>query len=88
MAGTKAGALKARDKNLDKDPNFYANIGSRSWQNPNRSRKTGFANLPTEKVRELGAKGGRKTKKDYQTKEEYTTPEDIRQLTVGADLSE
>jgi len=87
MAGTKEGARKARDKNLAKDPNFYANIGARSWDDPNRSHKTGFALLSREKVQELGAKGGSKTKKDYK-KEEYYTAEEIRQLGVGSDTSE
>ena len=28
MAGTKAGGLKAKQKNLERDPNFYARIGA------------------------------------------------------------
>lgn len=28
MAGTKAGAQKARDKNLAKNPNYYSEIGT------------------------------------------------------------
>lgn len=33
MAGTKAGALKARDKNLARDPDFYGKIGRIKGQN-------------------------------------------------------
>ena len=58
MAGNREGALKAREKNLAKDPDFYKNIGGKSWKNPNRSRKTGFALLPKEEHRELSKKGG------------------------------
>ena len=33
MAGTKAGGQKAAAKNLAKDPNFYAKIGSKGGKN-------------------------------------------------------
>lgn len=33
MAGTKAGGLKARDKNLAKNPNFYKDIGAKGGRN-------------------------------------------------------
>lgn len=33
MAGTKAGGKKAAQKNLAKDPNFYAKIGAKGGRN-------------------------------------------------------
>lgn len=79
MSGTSEGAQKARDKNLAKDPNFYRNIGKRSWTNPNRSHETGFAKLSREKHIELSRKGGKKTKDDYQ-ETEYETAESLREI--------
>lgn len=55
MAGTKAGGQKARDKNLAKDPNFYAKIGAKGGKN---GKTGGFAANP-ELARIAGAKGGR-----------------------------
>lgn len=70
MAGTKEGALKAAQTNKNKyGPNFYANIGSKSWDNPDRSHKTGFA-LNPELAVEAGRKGGKKTKDEYKTTQE------------------
>lgn len=66
MAGTREGAQKAKQTNLKKNPNFYADIGSRSWDDPNRSRLTGFAKDP-QKASEAGKIGGKKTKSDYKT---------------------
>ena len=40
MAGTKAGGKKAAQKNLAKDPNFYAKIGAKGGRN---GRTGGFA---------------------------------------------
>lgn len=65
MPGTPEGALKAKQTNIAKDPAFYANIGSKSWDNPDRSRKTGFALLDKEQHIEISKKGGQKTKEDY-----------------------
>jgi len=63
MAGTKEGARKAAETNKQKyGEDFYKNIGSRSWDNPNRSRVTGFAKLPIEERKRLGALGGSKNK--------------------------
>lgn len=67
MPGTKAGAAKTRAKLLGKDPDYFKKIGGKSWQNQNRSRKTGFALLDEEKHKELSRKGGQKTKEEYQT---------------------
>ena len=63
MAGTKAGGLKAAQKNLARDPNFYAKIGRKGGKNG------GFAANPAL-ARIAGAKGGRisrRTKKTAQT---------------------
>lgn len=54
MAGTRAGGLKARDKNLAKDPKFYSNIG----------RKGGLVQVPkgfaiSGKAVEAGSLGGK-----------------------------
>lgn len=66
MPGTKEGAAKARETNkLRHGPDFYAQIGSESWKNPERSRKTGFALLDKEEHIEISKKGGQKTKEDY-----------------------
>ena len=62
MAGTKAGGLKAAQKNLQKDPNFYAKIGAKGGKNGHTG---GFAANP-ELARVAGRKGGmisRRTKK-------------------------
>ena len=59
MAGTRAGGLKAAQKNLQKDPNFYAKIGAKGGRN---SHTGGFAANP-ELARIAGAKGGRTSKR-------------------------
>lgn len=87
MAGNKEGAQKARDTNLKKyGPDFYSTIGSKSWTDPDRSRKTGFALNPKLAV-EAGRKGGKKTKSEYKTKktQEWTTAEDIHKLVEEID---
>ena len=55
MAGTVTGGKKAAQKNLQKDPNFYAKIGAKGGRN---GRTGGFAANP-ELARIAGAKGGR-----------------------------
>lgn len=68
MAGTKEGSRKAAKTNKERyGDDFYSKIGTKSWKNPNRSRKTGFALLSRETVAELGRKGGKKTKDDYRS---------------------
>lgn len=65
MAGTKAGGLKAAQKNLARDPDFYAKIGRKGGKN---GRTGGFAANPAL-ARIAGAKGGRisrRTKKTLQ----------------------
>lgn len=55
MAGTREGGLKAKSKNISKDPNFYAKIGAKGGKNGHTG---GFAANP-ELARIAGAKGGR-----------------------------
>lgn len=55
MAGTKAGGIKAAQKNLARDPNFYVKIGSKGGKN---GRTGGFA-ANRDLARIAGAKGGR-----------------------------
>ncbi len=75
MPGTTEGARKAAQTNKQRHgADFYKKIGSRSWKDPKRSRKTGFA-LNLDLAREAGRKGGLKTKDEYKTKEETITPE-------------
>lgn len=68
MAGTVAGGLKARDKNLAADPNFYSKIGRKGGRN---GRTGGFASEDVgadgltgrERARVAGTKGGRKSRR-------------------------
>ena len=52
MSGSRAGGLKARDKNIEKDPDFYKKLG----------RLGGSVKVPKgfAKNRELAVKAGRK----------------------------
>lgn len=88
MAGNREGALKAAQTNIQNHgKDFYKKIGSKSWTNPERSHRTGFALDPKLAV-EAGRKGGKKTKSEYRTpkekkeflNEEWTTAEEIHQL--------
>ena len=54
MAGTKAGGRKAAEKNLQRDPYFYAKIGRKGGQ---MGHTGGFAANP-ELARIAGKKGG------------------------------
>lgn len=88
MAGNREGALKAAQTNIQNHgKDFYKKIGSKSWTNPERSRKTGFA-LDPALAAEAGRRGGKKTKSEYKTqKEEWTTAEELRQLIDSEELS-
>lgn len=46
---------------------YYRNIGKKSWKDPGRSREVGFAAMSPELVKQLGAKGGKSTKKAEET---------------------
>lgn len=61
MAGTKIGAIKARDKNLAKDPEFYSKIGSVGGKNGVGTLK-GFAACP-ERAKTAGSLGGKHSKR-------------------------
>lgn len=61
MSGTKAGGIKARDKNLKNNPNHYKEIGKLSnagWEKNGRKPR-GFATMSPERLKEISAKGGR-----------------------------
>lgn len=68
MSGTKAGGQKARDKNLAKDPNFYAKIGAKGGRN---GFTGGFASetkgkdglTGRERARLVGSIGGYKSRR-------------------------
>lgn len=67
MAGTKIGGLKAKAKHLEKDPNYYSNLGKKgaqayNSQDPRKRKPRGFAANPLL-AREVGAKGGRISKR-------------------------
>jgi len=54
MAGTRIGGLKARNKNLARDPNWYATIGAKGG----RAGTTGGFQYGSALAREAGRKGG------------------------------
>lgn len=68
MAGTKIGGLKAKKKNLTKNPDFYKKIGSIGGRN---SKTGGFASDLTDsngmtgrdRASIQGAVGGRKSRR-------------------------
>lgn len=62
MAGSPTGGIKARDKNLAKNPNFYRDIGRKGGKAPSDKPK-GFAANP-ELARIAGAKGGKVSRKN------------------------
>lgn len=66
MAGTKAGGIKAAQKNLAKDPDFYAKIGAKGGKS---GRTGGFAANP-ELARIAGAKGGRISRRRKSVKQD------------------
>lgn len=57
MAGTVAGGRKARDVNLERDPDFYKKIGHLGGTADYRGKR-GFAAMPREFVSAAGRKGG------------------------------
>lgn len=72
MAGTKAGAAKAKMKILARDPNFYARIGKAGGMNGTTG---GFASAiigkdgltGSERARVAGARGGRISRRKKST---------------------
>ena len=65
MAGTKAGGMKSKAKNLARDPEFYAKIGAKGGK---KSRGGGFAANP-ELARIAGARGGKISRRGKAKKE-------------------
>lgn len=61
MPGTKTGGLKARDKNLANDPDFYKKIGAKGGK---KGTTGGFAYDP-QKASIAGAKGGAISRRGY-----------------------
>lgn len=59
MSGHKAGGIKARDKNLAKDPDHYKKIGSKGGSAKHTSPR-GFAAMNRKRVMAAGRKGGRR----------------------------
>jgi general stress protein YciG len=82
MAGTKAGGLKAAQKNLAKDPSFYAKIGAKGGRNGHTG---GFAANP-ELARVAGAKGGRISRRTKKTDDSQVIQ--ATQATDDAQVSE
>lgn len=58
MAGSPIGGIKARDKNLAKNPNFYRDIGRKGGKAPS-DKPRGFATMTPERLKEVSAKGGK-----------------------------
>lgn len=68
MAGTLEGGLKARDKNLAKDPDFYKKIGrlggAKGTNGGFASEEVGVDGLTgRQRARIVGAFGGRKSRR-------------------------
>lgn len=79
MAGTPEGGKKASLTKIKKyGEDFYREIGRKSWEN-DRDHNVGFAKLDKETLKEISARGGKKTKKDYKSTEkaDASEPEEI-----------
>lgn len=73
MSGSREGAIKAAQTARERHgKDFHAKAASKSWNNPNRSRKVGFAIMDPDTHKNVSAKGGRSTKDE----EDSTTPGD------------
>lgn len=55
MAGNRAGGLKAKQKNLAKNPNHYRDIGKKGGQ---AQVPKGFAKMSRKRLLEISSKGG------------------------------
>lgn len=62
MAGTKIGGLKAKKKNLEKDPDHYKRIGAIGGKASNTG---GFA-ANRELASKVGRIGGKKSRRNYE----------------------
>lgn len=68
MSGTREGGLKAKMRNLERDPEFYSNIGRKgglvSCNGGFASNKIGDDGLTgPERARKVGQIGGRRSKR-------------------------
>ena len=79
MAGTKAGGVKAAQRNLAKNPNFYRDIGKIGGRNGHTG---GFASNP-ELARVAGAKGGRKSRRYYKLISQRNGTRTYRHIKTG-----
>ena len=70
MPGTKTGGLKARDKNLASDPDFYKRIGARGGANGRGPKYRGGFAHPNADPRTAGARGGRISRRNKAAKVE------------------
>lgn len=61
MAGNRAGGLKARDKNLARNPNHYKEMGSKGGK---ALISKGFGRNP-EKASKYGSQGGKRSRTGY-----------------------
>lgn len=63
MSGNREGAIKARDRMLARDKDFYSKLGFASWKQEVRQHRNthlqGFGSMDREKFRQASAKGGR-----------------------------
>lgn len=73
MSGSKAGGLKAREKNLAKDPNFYHIIGSIGG-----SVRTAKGFAVNGKAREAGKVGGTRSRRTWSFEQRQEMREKIR----------
>lgn len=68
MAGNTTGGKKAAETIKQKyGPDYYKVIAAKSWDNPDRNRKTGFAAQPLKRRQELARMGGQKSKRPPKT---------------------
>lgn len=70
MAGTKSGALRAKETNMARDPDFYKKMGAKGGSSP-KTRPSGFATMDKERLLEISAKGGTNGKRGKWTKKDY-----------------
>ena len=61
MPGTKAGGIKTRDKNKEKDPEYYSKIGSRGGQKKNPLKGFGSNRDLASTAGKLGGKISRRS---------------------------
>jgi len=67
MGGTKAGGIKAREKNLAQDPDFYKKIGSIGGKN-GTTGGFGQGEIGRERARRWGSVGGKVSRRNAASK--------------------